>query len=121
MMTPVIEHLWTGSAAYSDGVAGVLLCVLEHLPFEVPEGAIHFPVMREAKIHHNRLNVAADLIEMWIKRELDVVVLSGDGNGRSALVAAWYLHKKQHFSLDESYRIIQTYNPHVQDLRGRVV
>jgi predicted protein tyrosine phosphatase len=129
LISEIVDHVFIGDAYDAKNWERRIICVLESRPESEPSRAFILPILKtvswmgqldtrpDGSIHADTevLDLVADMIDTFVKREEDVLVHCGAGIERSPLSVVWYLHKKKGLSIEEAYRIVIAARPQVMN------
>jgi protein-tyrosine phosphatase len=102
----------------AESFAGTKFCVLDEAPPDMPP-ATHVPIYDVAKrqpIVANLDRLAGQIGAARAKHE-PVLVFCGHGVRRSPLAAAWYLHRSEGLTFDESFDRVRAVRPGVEHVK----
>lgn len=105
---------WDDAEAFS----GTRFCVLDEAPDGMPS-ATHVPIF-DPKTHQpivGNLDRLAELIGAARARREPVLVFCGHGVRRAPLAGAWYLHRSEGISLDQSFERVRSIRPGIEHVK----
>ncbi len=110
----VIPNLFVGDLQDAQRFDGMIINVLPDLIEGEPARAIHMPFLADGI---DSLDRTAALIDDGLARGLRVLVHCEEGCERAPLVIAWFLKTRRAMTLDETYALLKSCRPIVEDRR----
>ncbi|MGA8543459.1 MAG: dual specificity protein phosphatase [Thermoplasmata archaeon] len=102
----------------AESFQGTRFCVLDEAPPDMPP-ATHVPIYDDTKHQPIIANLdrLANLMRAARARNEPVLVFCGHGVRRAPLAGAWYLHRTEGLSLDESFERVQAVRPGIEHVK----
>jgi protein-tyrosine phosphatase len=110
----IIANLFVGDLQDAARFDGIIISVLPELLESEPRRAILMPFMANGRA---TLDSTAAVIDAALERNQRVLVHCEEGCERAPLVVAWFLKTRRGMTLDESYALMKSRRPIVQDRR----
>lgn len=110
--------VFVGGWTDAENFNGTKFCVLDEAPPEMP-AATHVPIYDGAKREPIPANLdrLAQLIGAARSRNERVLVFCGHGVRRAPLAGAWFLHRSEGLSLDQSFDRVRAVRPDIEHVK----
>ncbi|MGI0129065.1 MAG: dual specificity protein phosphatase family protein [Thermoplasmata archaeon] len=114
----IAPGLFVGGWSDAESFTGTKFCVLDEAPPDMPP-ATHVPIYDDG--NHQpivaNLDRLAKLIGAARAKDEPVLVFCGHGVRRSPLAGAWYLHRADGLTLDESFDRVRAVRPKIEHVK----
>jgi len=118
----IAPGIYVGGWDDAVGFRGARICVLDEAPEKTLPGMTHVPIYDDGKDRPLRANLdrIVGLVDAARSKDEPVLLFCGHGIRRGSLAGAWYLHRHDGLSLDESFERVRAVRPKIQHVKDWV-